>query len=545
MARSIALAVVSVMAAAASETRFARVGEAEGTVEVRANAADQWRPALRNLAVTQGAQIRTGAVSRVEVELDDGSVLRLGPESTAEFCDYVRLSTGQRISLLALDRGLAYFTGEPGARDSVSLVIPGGQIAFRSGARVRLEASGDIGQVAALEGDARLLIPAAEFDLRGGQTARVTRTQGQRFELYREVGKMDLDEWSERRDRALSASRSSLHAPHLRYGMADLDAHGTWIETAEFGPAWKPAVPPDWAPFRTGKWIWHDALGYTWVGAELWGWLPYHYGRWMRLNPVGWLWAPGGDARFRPGEVYWMRGTNIAGWGPLAAGESWNGTSVPQLYLNAHTTFAKFQAGMREIDPDGFTARPRDPLAAAQFTWAPVSPPLLPHRETAALRAGEVRFLRPDPRYEVIASTAEPAPAPELPAEQTVAEAPPEAQAIEPQGFVTVPVPQLEETYYTAPVYTGVIVVNPPDRHGHRRRRPAEPEKPAQPAQPTAPAAPPQAPAPRQTIPRTERREAGRSPQPAAQPAPPSGAVPRSESRVPRAEQGSAGRRQQ
>ncbi len=69
-------------------------------------------PAERNLPLPESAWIRTGPASRVEIELDEGGAWRLGPESQGGLSDYTRLSTGQRVTLLVLDRGLAYFTGE-------------------------------------------------------------------------------------------------------------------------------------------------------------------------------------------------------------------------------------------------------------------------------------------------------------------------------------------------------------------------------------------------------------------------------------------------
>jgi hypothetical protein len=49
-------------------------------------------------------------------------VWRLGPDTQVEISDYARLSTGQRVTVLSLDHGLAYFTGEPGAADTLTLV---------------------------------------------------------------------------------------------------------------------------------------------------------------------------------------------------------------------------------------------------------------------------------------------------------------------------------------------------------------------------------------------------------------------------------------
>jgi len=95
----------------AAQARYARLGEFEGTVEVQLSAAGQWMPAERNLPLPESAWLRTGAASRLEIELDEGSAWRLGPDSQGEISDYSRLSIGQRVTLLSLDHGLAYFTG--------------------------------------------------------------------------------------------------------------------------------------------------------------------------------------------------------------------------------------------------------------------------------------------------------------------------------------------------------------------------------------------------------------------------------------------------
>src|SRR5689334_9219189 len=113
------LALLLAPAALLAAGRYARLGEFEGKVEVQLTAADPWIPAERNLPLPESAWMRTGPASRVEIELDEGSAWRLGPDSQAEISDYTRLSTGQRVTLLSLDHGLAYFTGEPDRNDSL------------------------------------------------------------------------------------------------------------------------------------------------------------------------------------------------------------------------------------------------------------------------------------------------------------------------------------------------------------------------------------------------------------------------------------------
>ncbi len=84
----------------------------------------------------------------------------------------------------------------------------------------------------------------------------------------------------------------------------------------------------------------------------------------------------------------------MAGWGPLAPGEQWTPDLQPDQFLNAHTTYAAFQTDAHTIDPAGFTARPRDPLAVATFALALPSPAFVASRLDATrpvLRAGSTR----------------------------------------------------------------------------------------------------------------------------------------------------------
>jgi hypothetical protein len=452
----------------AGEPRWARLGEFEGPVEVQLTAADPWQAATRNLPLTDKTWVRTGTGARIEIELDDGGALRLTADSLLEFSDYSRLSTGQRITLLSLDRGMAYFTGEAKGKDALLLAVPGAQLTVSAGVRARLEAGETASHIAMIEGAATFSSPGAELVLREGQTIKVEPARAGRFALYREVTPAETDRWSDERDRVLASSSSAGHVPHLHYGRDDLDAHGAWTSTTEFGMVWKPNVAADWAPFRLGRWLWYPELGYTWVAAEPWGWLPYHYGRWMTMESLGWFWVPEKSTVFKPGEVYWVRAGGAAGWGPLAPGEPWNAAAPPRLYLHAHTTYARFAPDAREIDPSSLT-RPRTALDGAIFTAALPSPPMPAARLDAqrpALRAGSTRivpFLAGvtfEPGAPVHQTAAAASPPPEPPAPAIVHQpAPPPPQ----ETTVVVPVPVETPVYYPAPVYTGIVVVNPPE----------------------------------------------------------------------------------
>jgi hypothetical protein len=475
----IALCVLS-CAGLCAQTRYARLGELDGNVEVQIHPSEPWKPALRNAPLLESSSLRTGGASHAEVELDDGGVLRLAENSACELSDYRRLSTGQRITHIYLDRGTAYFAGESSWRDALILSMPGGQVSIRHGSRVRLESGVDASQLAVLEGDARLSSAAIDLDLHEGKMLKLDLARTDKFHLAPEISQLESDTWSLTRDKLLAGDASRNRLPGFHYGLRDLDASGEWIDTAEFGIAWKPKTPGGWVPFRDGKWQWYEGLGYTWIGAESWGWLPYHYGRWMLQPSQGWIWAPGDRHAFQPGDVYWLRGSGIVGWGPLAPGEAWTGVGTPSLYLKSSSTFAKPDA--REIDPSGFTA-PRDPLTAAGFLESLPAQRISKDRLNyePVDRAGLIRL---SPNQSPAERSRQPEPRP-----VTQAAPPPVRQLAQQTIFVAQPPPPPQpepepilETYYVSPIYTAIIVMNPPEKKPPKKTKHEAPGDPVEPA---------------------------------------------------------------
>jgi hypothetical protein len=476
-----------------AQTRYARLGEVDGSVEAQIHPSEPWKPALRNTPLLESSSLRTGPSAHVEIELDEGSLLRLAENSTCELSDYARLSTGQRITHISLDRGVAYFSGESSWRDALILSMPSAQVSIRRGTRVRMEVAADASQLAVIEGEARLSSAAIEMDVREGKMLKLRLDRSDKFYLLPEISQLDSDTWSLTRDKLLVDDASRNRLPGLHYGVRDLDAAGEWIDTAEFGLAWKPKPAEGFVPFRDGKWQWYEGLGFTWIGAESWGWLPYHYGRWMLQPSQGWIWAPGARHAFKPGDVYWLRGSGLVGWGPLAPGEAWAGAGTPALYLKATSTFARYSpsADLREIDPAGFTAAPKDPLAAAVFLESLPSPRISRDRleyERSPERPGVIRLSPNSPPASLSRQ-----PEPERSQPVTRAAPPATRQVVQQMVFVPQPPPPppdpIVETYYLAPIYTGIIVLNPPEKKPPpKQKKPATPPQTVDPPQPPEPA---------------------------------------------------------
>ena len=222
-------------------------------------------------------------------------------------------------------------------------------------------------------------------------------------------------------------------------------------------------------------------VGYTWVSDESWGWIPYHHGRWTRKGDLGWVWVPAASPVFKPGDVYWLYNAKLAGWGPLAPAEDWQPSAAPEQFLNVNTTYASFHQDARTIDPAGFKDRPKEPLGVAVFALALPSPAFPASRLEATrplLRVGATRLnpvvpgtTFPDNSRDT-SDVPPPAPPPMPPAVVTnpASDAPPNVSA-GPAPDPGPPGPPMQ-VIYPVPVYTGIVVLNPPEHPDYSRRNP-------------------------------------------------------------------------
>ncbi len=433
----------------AGPAHFARVAEFAGGAQVQVHAYDAWQPAVRNLPLLESSRVATPAASHLQLDLDEGSSLRLVGDSLAELSDYAQLSTGQRVTLISLDHGTAYFSGQPRETDSLGIAVPGAQILLRRAARLRFVLTDAATEIAILDGVVRFSTPTAELELRQGQFVTLNPSAKSRFHLFREIPELPSDSWRDTRS-------------------AELELAGNWVHSEDFGLIWKPKVADGWSPFRQGEWRWYSELGFTWVAAEPWGWKPYHSGRWLRHPKLGWVWSPGDSDAFKPGEVYWMVSKSFAAWGPLAPGEHWDGRSPARQYAALTTALAPFTAGQVELRPAADLPKPKDLLAAASFIKALPSPPFDPDGLDPArspLRSAGTKLLSfsaetvsiPGVSYTANPPADPPAPPP------AVRRIPPPATPVAAPVPVPVAVAEPVEIYYPFPVYSGFVILNPPD----------------------------------------------------------------------------------
>jgi len=81
-----------------SQVRIVRLSYIDGSVQIARDSEQGYEKALLNLPISQGAKLRTMDGGRAEVEFEDGSTIRLAPNSAVEFPQLSLRDSGSKVS---------------------------------------------------------------------------------------------------------------------------------------------------------------------------------------------------------------------------------------------------------------------------------------------------------------------------------------------------------------------------------------------------------------------------------------------------------------
>src|SRR5437764_2885391 len=103
----------SVAAFSDSQVRTVRLSFVKGDVQIERSSSQQFENTMLNLPITQGSRLRANGDGRAEIEFEDGSTIRLAPNSSIEFPELVLRESGKASSIKVI-KGTAYvdFAGE-------------------------------------------------------------------------------------------------------------------------------------------------------------------------------------------------------------------------------------------------------------------------------------------------------------------------------------------------------------------------------------------------------------------------------------------------
>jgi len=309
-------------------TRVGRLAYARGSVSFQPSGTDEWVTATINRPVTVGDRIWSDNDARAELQLDS-SLLRLSHNTGLSFLNLnddttqIELSAGTLlIRVRRLDENETYEIDAPNL--AFSIVRPGLY-------RITVDEAGDSTAVSVRSGAGQVTGGGAAYNI-NARDSYVFSGTGQLYATREDLGEDEFESWATTRDRRRETSRSAHYVSTDVVGYEDLDDHGDWRRTPDYGNVWFPRVSnSDWAPYHNGHWCYIEPWGYTWVDDEPWGFAPFHYGRWVNYQGAwGWVPAPpraesAARARpvYAPALVAWVGDSSGATvtWFPLGPRE--------------------------------------------------------------------------------------------------------------------------------------------------------------------------------------------------------------------------------
>jgi hypothetical protein len=304
-------------ALAESNVRIVRLSEVQGKVQIDRGAGDGFDKAFLNLPIVEGSRLKTGDDGRAEVEFEDGSALRLAPNSEVAFLHLALGDDGQKISTVQLVSGkvyanlhprTAYGKGKDASGDQFQLNFGRESLSVPEAAHFRLNLSDAQATLAVFKGKVSATSPAGQVEVAEKHSATIALAKDEPanesasakagFLVARNVDSDENDGWdrqqNEYHDRYASAGGSSIASPYA-YGMSDLNYYGNFLSVPGYGSVWQPYFAgAGWNPYQDGGWAYYPGSGYTFVSGYPWGWMPYRYGNWVFVPGFGWVWQPGG-----------------------------------------------------------------------------------------------------------------------------------------------------------------------------------------------------------------------------------------------------------
>jgi hypothetical protein len=319
---ALSLSIILVQSVGGQYESFGRLSRTEGDVEVLKLGSADWEYGTPNLLVEAGDIVKTGGDDFAEIELENGTFVRMD-EVTELRIRYLQRDSDREEWKSAIDVLFGVVRVRTptlkGWDIEIDVETPTGSITIgeESLIKVIVRRSG-ASKVIAYSGDVWVTGEWDELCLNAGEAVWISASGNlERPSKVYTMGKDRFDRWCEEYTYVHCESRRYIHTD-IYIGVHYLDTYGDWVWMVDCGRVWRPRVRAGWRPYRCGRWTWSVRFGWFWVSYEPWGWVPFHYGRWAYSPHYGWVWVPGNV--WGPGWVAWSHGPGWIGWTPLGRG---------------------------------------------------------------------------------------------------------------------------------------------------------------------------------------------------------------------------------
>ncbi len=283
--------------------RAVRLSYVDGQVTLAQGGQVLAQQAVANAPLLEGMQLTTADSGKAEIQFEDGSVVRLSPDSSVTLQTLQGAGTTAN-ALLVLNSGLAYFEFQGGGQaGQMSVQFGDSQVTTSGFTLLRVGMDSPPGQVAVFSGNAHLESAGGNVatDLHGGESIALNAASPANFQIAESIEPDSWDAWNSDRDQAMTSEAAAQSPASANLGESqnpawnDLDASGNWYDVPGQGYIWSPyeAASAAFDPYGFGNWMWTPGYGYLWVSGYPWGYMPFQCGAWNYYNNFGWGWAPG------------------------------------------------------------------------------------------------------------------------------------------------------------------------------------------------------------------------------------------------------------
>jgi hypothetical protein len=178
-----------------SQVRTVRLSFVKGNVQIERGSSQQFENAMLNLPITQGSRLRASGDGRAEIEFEDGSTIRLAPNSSIEFTELVLRESGAKASSIKVNKGTAYvdFAGEK--NEEFVLQFGNEKLALTHSARLRIGVGDEGAAVAVFKGDIQVEGPSGTLAVKKNQTGNFDFASNGRATLVKDIDEEPLDAW--------------------------------------------------------------------------------------------------------------------------------------------------------------------------------------------------------------------------------------------------------------------------------------------------------------------------------------------------------------
>jgi hypothetical protein len=303
--------------------QLGRLAAVSGAVAYHSGVGAAATEAAVNLPLTTGNRIATPPRAHATVDIaagrfyvDGDSALTIG-------------ALGPGMAAITLEKGAVILRILPGGAGQVFVIdTPRGKLRADQPGYFEVEVAADSVAVSALEGgaqfnDSTVLSPGMRATV--AKDAAPIMDAAVQDDFIRRVAA----EIAEAGDDKLEAPS---HVSPQTTGFHELQHHGLWISTEQYGWVWEPMVASDWAPFKDGHWVEIAPFGRTWIDNASWGFAPAHYGSWAEVNSR-WVWVPGSAGQETPGFFGAPTESGHANWIALGPEEP-HFTASPVIVTN-------------------------------------------------------------------------------------------------------------------------------------------------------------------------------------------------------------------